>query len=84
MSQKDLEKALDECLSATDPEAVAAMYPELETELLPLIRTAEQIRKTPLAVPSPRPKAATLERLLMRLKLKRQNRQAQKGLLEAA
>ena len=74
--QKDLEKALDECLSAADPLMATALYPELEAELLPLIQTAQLVRETPRAVPDPATKAATLDRLLAMPAFKRQSRQA--------
>ena len=43
------------------------------------LELAQAIRNLPQVVPSPRAKAAGLERLLMAVKLKRQNRQAQQG-----
>lgn len=76
--------ALDECLDATDPVAAAARYPDLEAELLPLLRTAQKIWKVPQAVPSPAAKAAGRRRSLAAVELKRQSRQAQRGLREEA
>ena len=72
----NLTNALDECLRTSDPLAAVAQYPEFEAELPPLIQTAQRVQRMPQAVPSPRAKAAGLERALMALKLKAQTRQA--------
>jgi len=80
----NLATALDECLSAADPLAAAAQYPELEAELLPLIRTAQQVQETPKVVPSARGKAKGLELLLSAVRFKAQTRQAQQEVLAEA
>jgi len=75
----NITNALDECLSAADPEAAAARYPEYEDELLTLIQTARRIQDVPQAVPSPEARADGRRRLLRAVAQK-----ARQGLREAA
>lgn len=84
MNEKDLTNALDECLNAVDPVAAAKRWPLSETELLPLIRTAQLVRKVGRVVPSLQAKAGGLEQFLLAVRFKRRSRQGQSGLREAA
>lgn len=72
----DLEKALDECLSAPNPLAAAKRYPELEKDLLPLLRAARLVREAPQAIPDPGARATGRQRLLEAVIFKGQARRA--------
>ena len=70
-----LTNALDECLWSPDPLA-AAKQSEFEETLLPLIRTAQLVQRTPLAVPSLKAEAAGLLRLTAAVEEEKRARQA--------